>query len=232
MDFSKFLFYSQKIMNLEKGEVNSYELLLRFQGGEGNYFPKNEYISCVVDPKLHRQYINWLENYLNRLMSNTENMVFSLNFDHQELEYPETIELLEKYRNYKKRLIIEITEIAPINREGGYFSFINISAIQKIHNLGFRIALDDISEGINSIGALYSIENYVDRVKFSTLNFRKVLDDKQLKDLIILLSHSLKISGKEFVVEGVDDISFSDWLQREIKCLQQGYLFSIPESPL
>jgi FOG: EAL domain len=219
-------------MNLERGEVNSYELLLRVQGGKGNYFPKNEYISCVVDPKLHKQYIKWLENYLIRLMSNTEDMVFSLNLDHQELEYSETIDLLEKYSNYKKRLMIEVTEVAPINREGGYFSSINISAIQKIHNLGFRIALDDIGEGINSIGALYAIEDYVDRVKFSTLNFRKVLDDKQLKDLIILLSHSLKISGKEFVVEGVDDIIFSDWLQQEVKCLQQGYLFSIPEKPL
>ena len=232
MDFSKFLFYSQKIMDVEKGEVNSNELLLRYQGSEGNYFPKNEYISCVVDPELHKQYIEWLDNYLIKLMNDTQDMVFTLNFDHQELEYDETIELLTKLSSYKNRLLIEVTEVAPLNREGGYFNSINVAAIQKIHDLGFKVALDDIGEGVNSIGALYSIGDYIDRVKFSTLNFRKVLTENQLKDLIKLFYNSSKIAGKEFVVEGVDDVIFSEWLEKEVKSLQQGYLFSVPKNPL
>ena len=76
--------------------------------------------------------------------------------------------------------------------------------------MGFKIALDDVGQGINSLGNMLRLLDIVDRVKFSTLNFRYI----GYLNVQVFLSMIAKITskaGKELVVEGIEEAQFSSW---------------------
>jgi len=152
----------------------------------------------------------------------------SFNLDHQELEYDETYVRLRKLLKFKSRITIEITETLPISRKTDYFSDINILAFKKLKSMGFKIALDDVGQGINSLGNMLRLLDIVDRVKFSTLNFRYI----GYLNVQVFLSMIAKITskaGKELVVEGIEEAQFSSWVGENITQLQQGFLYSVPK---
>ena len=88
-----------------------FELLLRKEDNK-NIFPKDSYLSMISQQEEHQQYVKWLQNIDPNLEANPTKR-FSFNLDPQELEYEETFDLLENLKEYKQRLIIEITEKPP-----------------------------------------------------------------------------------------------------------------------
>ena len=58
----------------------------------------------------HQQYVKMAAKTLTRILEANPTKRFSFNLDPQELEYEETFDLLENLKEYKQRLIIEITE--------------------------------------------------------------------------------------------------------------------------
>lgn len=227
MEFANLSFFGQSINNVANGKVESYELLLRESFG-GNAFPQKKFISFLVDHEKHMRYMKWLNVELKYLLTQHPNLEFSFNLDHQELEYEETFELLRSLAPYADRLAIEITEVSPIKRFNNYYSTIHVAAIKYIHELGFRISLDDVSQGVNSFGNLLQVKDYIYRIKFSAVPFAKTLCQDSLHQLILFFDSLAKELGKDFVVEGVEDVTFANWLKAQTTSHQQGYLYERP----
>lgn len=222
-----FKFYGQQIVDGATGKLDSYELLLR--GGADDVFPSVEYGEYITDHETHIEYIEWLKGELLGILQRHPDVKMSFNLDHQELEYEETFDLLESLCGYANQLIVEITEVSPVIRaEGytGYFKLINVKAFRMIHAMGYQIALDDVTDGMNSIGNLIAVSEFVSRVKFSIVNFHDVISDETIKKLILFVDSFTNEYQKEFVVEGVEDEELAKWLRENTTSLQQGYLYS------
>lgn len=224
----KFRLYGQKIENTMNKEEKSYELLLRSQKGER--FPVEEFSKIVTNRNLHLEYSGWFTDTLISILETYPTYQFSFNLDHQELEYADTYEMLSKLVKYKERLIIEITEIVPILRNTSYFTQINYSAFKQIKEWGFKIALDDVGQGMNSTGNLIQVIDMIDRIKFSTLIFQRNIDELYLKKLIIFIADISYMAEKELVIEGIEDEIFSKWVGENITQLHQGYFYSKPQN--
>lgn len=224
----KFRMFGQKIENLVNKAEISYELLLRSE--KNNSFPASEFGEIVANVTKHKEYISWLSDTLTLILNTYPQYNFSFNLDHQELEYEETFSMLEKLVIYKERIVVEITEIAPLLRNTPYFTSINMEAFQKIKDFGFKIALDDVGQGMNSTGNLLQVLDKIDRIKFSTLIFRKKIDEMYLKKLLIFIGDITYMANKELVVEGIEDSKFSEWINHNITQLHQGYYYSKPEN--
>lgn len=229
MNFELLKFCGQSIVYPLSGEVESYELLLRSNMEGSCGFPKEEYIECVTNQELHKKYIQWLEVTLKKIFERNIKVKYSLNLDHQELEYVETFDLLESLKKYSNQLTIEVTEVPAIRRKGSYFNSFNIEAFKRINNMGFDIAIDDVGQGINSIGNLLQVKNYIYRIKFSILHFKGKISDDNLKQLIIVIGNLCRDLSKEFVVEGIEQEGTAHWVEKHNSSLQQGYLYSKPE---
>jgi EAL domain-containing protein (putative c-di-GMP-specific phosphodiesterase class I) len=227
MKFDNFSFFGQSINDVDNGKIESYELLLRGTG-EGNAFPQKSYISFLSDHEKHVQYMKWLRVELEQLFSEHPTMEFSINLDHQELEYEETYDFLRSLTDHTDQLTIEITEVSPIQRFNNYFSTIHVAAVKRIYDLGFRIALDDVGQGVNSFGNLLQVKNYIYRIKFSTLHFTNDIDSESLKRLILFFDSAAKEMHKDFVIEGVEDQEFAQWLKDNVSSFHQGYLYERP----
>lgn len=166
----RFRLFSQKIENMSDNLEKSYELLLRHENRD--VFPVKEFGNIVSDHNKHENFIIWFTDSILSILEAYPDINISFNLDHQELEYDETYVRLRKLLKFKSRITIEITETLPISRKTEYFSDINILAFKKLKSMGFKIALDDVGQGINSLGNMLRLLDIVDRVKFSTLNFR------------------------------------------------------------
>lgn len=177
MNYDELKFYGQGIHHAKTKEIVFFELLLRKEDNK-NIFPKDSYLSMISQQEEHQQYVKWLQKTLTRILEANPTKRFSFNLDPQELEYEETFDLLENLKEYKQRLIIEITEKPPMKRNYPYFSAVNVEAFKKIAQYGYQIALDDIGQGINSFGQCFGIEElFSDRqifgIVFSKEGFRR-----------------------------------------------------------
>lgn len=229
MDFEKFQFYGQSIHNVQTNKVDSYELLLRINNNSANYFPKENHLKYVKEQRLHKKYTRWLKQTLQSILTTYPDVMFSFNLDHQELEYEETFQLLEDLQDYKRRLNVEITETVPLYRTSNYYHSINIDAFRKIAEMGYKVTLDDISEGMNSLGNLLQVKEYISRVKVSTLHFDCRIKEEELKKMLCFFSNMANFLSKELVIEGIEDASFASWLKDNISGFHQGYFYAKPK---
>ncbi|MBO7942678.1 EAL domain-containing protein, partial [Streptomyces sp. S9] len=133
-----------------------------------------------------------MANELKELVKNKPNQYFSFNIDPQQLLYPSTIEALKALIPYQKTLMVEITEAIPSKRYfDQYYNNSMIEPIKQVHDLGFRIAIDDVSSGMNSFNIVREYGKYIDRIKLSLLQLRNV--SKDLVQETVMLWRSMAI---------------------------------------
>ena len=104
-----------------------------------------------------------------------------------------------------------------------------MEAFKKIAQYGYQIALDDIGQGINSLDNVLELKNYFQIVKFSALSFQKKVSEDILQKIIVLFASIAVQLDKTFVVEGIENQKFASWLETNVCCYHQGYLYSTPE---
>ena len=230
MDFKNLTFYRQKINSTTGQTKDAYELLLRGGGPSNRRFPQAVYEQIITRHCAHSEYSKWLLETLRRLLDRHPQTHYALNLDHQELEYQETFAFLEALHDYHQQLSIEITETLPYHRKGAYYESINVDAFERIASMGYQIALDDIGQGMNSLGNLFAVKPYISRVKFSLVHFRTFLNQGELEALVLLFAQISASLEKEFVVEGIEDEETAKWLEDHQITLQQGYFYDCPRS--
>ncbi|NHJ00069.1 EAL domain-containing protein [Lactococcus garvieae] len=225
MKFDELIFYRQKICDFTQNDKEEYELLLRCQCADDCYFPSDMFDDIVSNHQLHNLYLQRLEVLLEEQLSKDE-YIYSLNLDYQELYFEETVEFLSRFK-YRDRLRIELTERLPVNCQNEE-NFLPIEAIKRLKDLGYAIALDDFLSGINHYKTLFILDDYIDRVKISALDFNSYLSQDKLKDFIFSVVDTIKFLDKEIVIEGVEEDEFLESFPKE--WLQQTYYYDRPHS--
>ena len=129
--------------------------------------------------------------------------------------------ILEETGFPPNRLEVEITEAVFISK-----TETARKTIERLHEHGITIALDDFGQGYSSLAYLSQFD--IDRVKID----RSFLSDRSIKpknekivSSVIDLSCSL---GMQTTAEGVETQEDALWLRRQGCRLAQGYLFSKP----
>ncbi|RGB59048.1 EAL domain-containing protein [Lactococcus petauri] len=225
MKFDELIFYRQKICDFTQNDKEEYELLLRYKHADVCYFPSEKFDEIVSDHQLHNLYLQRLEVLLEEQLSK-DDYIYSLNLDYQELYFEETVEFLRTFK-YRNRLRLELTERLPVNCQNEE-DFLPIEAIQTLKNLGYAIALDDFLSGINHYKTLFILDDYIDRVKISALDFNSYLSPTKLKDFIFSIVDTIKFLKKEIVIEGVEVEELLASFPKE--WLQQTYYYDRPHS--
>jgi diguanylate cyclase len=117
------------------------------------------------------------------------------------------------------RLVVEVTETLPIADLGHAAAQIN-----RLKELGVRVALDDFGAGFNSLLYLHALPVQIvklDRGLASADPARNLT----LYRSVIGLCHEL---GLDVIVEGIESVAQSDMVRRAGGRLAQGHLFGRP----
>lgn len=220
-------FVGQKIVNLMDKNKTEYELLLRSHSVPG--FPAQKYAEYIQSEKKHNEYLEFLQDEVQQILEINPKQRFALNLDQQELEYEDTFKMLAAIdEKLRPRLMIEITELPPLEQKTKYDTAINIQAFERISNLGYQLSLDDVTQGNNSIGNLLYVVPYLKQMKWSYIHVINKATKEEVEYLIQLLNLIAQQYHLNLVIEGVEDREISEWLFDNNINNQQGYLFAKP----
>lgn len=207
-----------------KWSMYHYEALLR--SVETNRFPVKEFPSLIQDEESNACFLNWMISQLIKQLEQHPDVVLSVNFDIDQWAYPSTFKAMEKLAPYKDQIMIEITEHHP--RFNPSIMKIYGEILKEVSQRGFKIAVDDIGEGVNTFPFFLKYLPYFSRVKVAVYDKRCFLKPR----FYLLTNKVLKWLGRpqmEIVVERVETEEMSQRLKALGICFQQGRLFGMGE---
>ena len=207
-----------------KSSERHYEALLR--SVETNRFPLKDFPSLIQDEESNACFLDWVVPQFIEQLEQHPDVVLSVNFDVDQWAYPSTFEAMEKLCPYKDQIIIEVTEHQP--RFNLSIMKIYGEILKEVSQRGFKIAVDDIGEGINTFPFFLKYLPYFSRVKVAVYDKRCFLKPR----FYLLTNKVLKWIGRpqfEIVVERVETEEMSRRLKAIGICLQQGRLFGMGE---
>lgn len=224
----KFEVWYQPKFNSHTGKIVGSEALIRWRADDGSLISPGRFIPLFekngniirldeyVFREVYRQQKEWQEEGIQILP-------VSVNISRFSLYYSNVVEKYERIINYydvdHKYVQIEITESAIIENT------VIVELIQKFHDAGFDILLDDFGSGYSSLASL-------NQMPFDTIKLDKSLVDyvgnengEKLLKFIVQLVQSL---GMKITAEGVEYKEQLDFLEN-LNCDDiQGFYFSKP----
>lgn len=224
----KFEVWYQPKFNSHTGKIVGSEALIRWRADDGSLISPGRFIPLFekngniirldeyVFREVCRQQKEWQKERIQILP-------VSVNISRFSLYYSNVVEKYERIINYydvdHKYVQIEITESAIIENT------VIVELIQKFHDAGFDILLDDFGSGYSSLASL-------NQMPFDTIKLDKSLVDyvgnengEKLLKFIVQLVQSL---GMKITAEGVEYKEQLDFLEN-LNCDDiQGFYFSKP----
>ena len=224
----KFEVWYQPKFNSHTGKIVGSEALIRWRADDGSLISPGRFIPLFekngniirldeyVFREVCRQQKEWQKEGIQILP-------VSVNISRFSLYYSNVVEKYERIINYydvdHKYVQIEITESAIIENT------VIVELIQKFHDAGFDILLDDFGSGYSSLASL-------NQMPFDTIKLDKSLVDyvgnengEKLLKFIVQLVQSL---GMKITAEGVEHKEQLDFLEN-LNCDDiQGFYFSKP----
>lgn len=224
----KFEVWYQPKFNSHTGKIVGSEALIRWRADDGSLISPGRFIPLFekngniirldeyVFREVCRQQKEWQKEGIQILP-------VSVNISRFSLYYSNVVEKYERIINYydvdHKYVQIEITESAIIENT------VIVELIQKFHDAGFDILLDDFGSGYSSLASL-------NHMPFDTIKLDKSLVDyvgnengEKLLKFIVQLVQSL---GMKITAEGVEYKEQLDFLEN-LNCDDiQGFYFSKP----
>lgn len=215
-----FFMVSQPIFQVGTGRVAARELLLRSR------HPVLKGPEQVLDAVERCDRVGELGRLVNALAAKClsdfppEELVF-VNTHPAQFTGPAVLESFGALVPHAHRVVLEITERAPLSDYHGAEA-----TIRDLGQLGFRIAVDDIGSGYNSLTVL--AELHPSFIKADMGMVRNCHLDARKQRLLSLLGSFATATGAELVAEGVET---APELQAVAECgahYAQGYLLGRP----
>ena len=205
-------------------EMTEFEVLLRTK--RNHRYPGDFMDFLISSENRNRQLLEWYSEEMIRIIQKHPTYRFDINIHPQQLTHPSTWVFLESLLEWKDRIQIEMTE-KPFQQSctetSDDHSLCNqIKAIQK---LGYRISLDDVGSGINTLELIADRMTGVSTLKFSIHNFRRI-SPEVLKHFIIAWRIFADSYGLRIVVEGIESQFVADYLFSNGIEWQQGYYWA------
>ncbi|MBC1375950.1 EAL domain-containing protein [Listeria sp. FSL L7-0091] len=228
----KFQLFIQPKLDILQGNIVEYEILLR-DDSEVPRFPLSELEGVLADEELYLTFCEWFCAAFLEVLKKYPSDRFAINIAPQQLFYMETLHLLDKLKSESHRITIEMTEDifdVPAHKRhlnaNDKDAFI-LNKIKIIHGLGFHVAIDDVSCGLNSLERVLSYLPYIIEIKFSLIHFKKI----DLEDLLLFIKAWANFAYKnnlDFVVEGIETKETMAILESHGVSIFQGYLVNKP----
>ena len=230
LEFNEIQLNFQPKIDLDSGKMTSVECLARWHQRDIGFVPTENFILLAEESgmiteigawilrKACYQFVDWKNKDIpleSIAVNVSARQLISRNFT----EFVSSV--IEETGIPPHCLDLEITESAFINDES-----LLTNELEKIHELGVKISIDDF-------GKEYSSLSYLKKIPFDTLKIDRefIIDletdhrDQHIIDVIINIGHTL---NKKIVAEGIETINQRNILKKYGCDIGQGYLFSRP----
>lgn len=218
---SNLYFVFQPIIKTKSSQehvVSSHEVLLRSKGF--NSFPNDIFMEFIAQEDTNELLLEGYTEMIHDYMQKFRQTELSLNLHQQQLMYDSTWHFLESIQDHASRITIEFTEFLPkLHVEEGQ----TIRCwMGRIKQMGFKISLDDVSCGLNSMQFVVDHIDLITTIKFSLLPFQML----KINTILQFLKGWIGIANQyqlNLIVEAVEDEELANLLHKMGVGYQQGY---------
>lgn len=205
-----------KVNNSLNAKIDSYEMLIRNE--EGN-FPGINFIKGLATANGNEQWITISEQSLQSALTGHRNRKVYINIEPCQMQFKSTWQFLEKlHATYQDQVAIELTERHEHIHSINYLD----QEIERLQELGFQIAIDDVSAGSNSYAFIKRQLEIIQRIKLSLLIFNGE-DEETVMNFIKAWLSFAEHHQLDFVIEGISDQKWAQQFAGNPIVLQQGY---------
>lgn len=223
----KVLPYFQGIHDNRTDTIHHYESLMRLMDENGKVYYPGSFLDVA------RSY-GLLYDSLSKIMikkvfgrfSGIEDKSVSINLGMRDIKNRDVVDFIYDSLasvSHPENFVFEILENEDIDDYDTLVAFVD-----KIHELGGQISIDDFGSGFSNLQHIASIHS--DYLKIDGSIVRRCVDDEQSANLIALISGWKKISARkvQIIAEFVENAEIQELLMGFGIDYSQGYLFSKP----
>jgi diguanylate cyclase (GGDEF)-like protein/PAS domain S-box-containing protein len=228
---NEFSVFYQPIVNLECGETNEFEALIRWNHPEHGFITPNDFIPVAEETGLIISIGEWVLEESCRQISNWRQLLpntplaVSVNLSAKQLMHPNLLKQVESIMKTTclppECLKLEVTESMVMDNAD-----IALEVLSELCALGVRLSTDDFGTGYSSLSYLHRFP--FERLKIDRSFVGKMDTDMKSEEIvrsILTLAENLNL---EVVAEGIETEK-QFFRLRELGCrLAQGFLFSKP----
>lgn len=225
------LFFQPQI-NLNTGEIKSFEALLRWRNEELGMIPPSLFIPLAEDTGLMIPIGNWvIESACKQIYDwnkrGYNDFRIAVNISPKQFQQPNLVDfiakMLAKYQIKPDSLEIEITEGAMQDTNEA------IPVLNKIKQLGIKISVDDFGTGYSSLSYLKKFP--IDVLKIDQSFIRDLFNDEKDAAITSTIIHLGQSLGMEVVAEGVETDRQVEFLMNANCHRAQGFYYAKPIPP-
>ena len=209
----------QPILSVDQAmnaEIDTYEMLIRNNNGE---FPGINFLHSLTTQEGNDAWIKASRKSLKNALNEQQNRKIYINLEPCQMKFESIWQFLEEIREaYHDHVAIEITERRETIHSLAYLD----REIQRLKEMGFELAIDDVCAGSNSYAFIKRQLKVVSRIKLSLLLFKN--EDYEL--MISFVDAWLAFAKKHhltFVIEGISNRQLAKKFAGNPVILQQGF---------
>ena len=229
---NELLVHYQPKYNIETGQINGAEALVRWELPERGIILPSDFIPIAEESNLIVEIGEWVlrrvcEDFLYWQRSVASPGRISVNLSLKQLRQPDFVHhissILRSYEVSPTSLELEITESTLMEDPDR-----TIKLLDELHSLGLHLAIDDFGTGYSSLSALQQFP--ISTLKIDKSFVRDIAissDDATIVETIIHMGQNLKM---DVVAEGVESEDQLNLLQQMDCTYVQGFLFGDPMS--
>ena len=223
--------YFQGIYDNTEHRIHHYESLMRLEDENGKIYYPGSFLDVA------RSY-GLLYDSMSALMIKKvferfrfiENRSVSINLSIRDIKNSEIVDYIYEFLStaeHPENFVFEILENEDIDDYDEMITFVD-----KIHDLGAQISIDDFGSGFSNLQHIASIHS--DYLKIDGSIIRHCCEDPEAENLIALMSGWKKLSTRKvrIIAEFVENQAIQDKLLTYGIDYSQGYLFSKPSPEL
>ena len=220
----------QPIIDVKRKRVCAFEGLIRGPFNSALYHPLNFFKVAEEQGVLYEldtfARISTIQSFAKQVAKN-EHLHLFLNISINAVMNPAhqkgvTLDVLEHFGISPERVVIEITELQPVDNFDAF-----ITAINYYRSIGFKVAIDDLGSGYNGLRIWSEVRPDFVKIDRHFVSDIHLNDDKRM--FMETLMSLAKNTNTKVVAEGVETEKELDVLTQLGVDLVQGYLFRKPD---
>ncbi|MBO4688071.1 MAG: EAL domain-containing protein [Clostridiales bacterium] len=231
VNHDKVIPYFQGIHDNREGRIHHYESLMRIADENGKIYYPNSFLDVArIYGVLYDQISKIMIRKVFERFRNIEDKSVSINIGIRDIKNKEVLELIYDSLSsvtHPENFIFEILESEDIDDYNELVAFVD-----RVHELGGRIAIDDFGSGFSNLQHLLSIHS--DYLKIDGSIVRNCHENQESEKILALISTWKKMSENDIciIAEYVENEEIQKMIVSYEVDYSQGYLFSIPAPDL
>ena len=228
----EFLLHYQPIFDITEGRLIGVEALLRWCDPERGMVPPGDFVPLAEETGLIEELGDWVVGAVCEQQVKWARRGFcpriSFNVSPRQLRRLDFTERLEFHLAGSGadpgKLVVEITESSTMEDPATAEPIMH-----ALHQLGFKIALDDFGSGYSSLSRLRELP--VETLKIDRSFLQEVPQNREASAIVTAIIDLSRALGRALVAEGVETEEQRHFLLQQGCMMAQGFLLSRPLPP-